>query len=114
MAILVIGNHSDPISPFGESEELVNEALSNGYLVEVSHARHLVYPDNQCVNQHVHRALVDLEYPSERRVMCAEEEIKPAGDNELAWFECALNIECLTIAVPGLPGCQGGHNRHLR
>ncbi len=100
VAILVIGNHSDAISPFGESEELVNEALSNGYLVEVSHARHLVYPDNQCVNQHVHRALVDLEYPSERRVMCAEEEIKPAGDNELAWFECALNIECLTIAVP--------------
>ena len=100
VAILVIGNHSDAISPFGESEELVNEALGNGYLVEVSHARHLVYPDNQCVNQHVHRALVDLAYPSERRVMCAEEEIKPAGDNELAWVECAPNIEYTRVSVP--------------
>ena len=68
--ILVIGNRSDPATSFGESEELVTETLSNGYLLETSHARHGVYPDNECVNEHVHRALIDGVYPSERRVMC--------------------------------------------
>ena len=68
--ILVIGNHSDPATSFGESEELVEETLSNGYLVEVSHPSHTVYPDNQCVNEHVDRVLIDGEYPSERRIVC--------------------------------------------
>ena len=70
--ILVIGNHSDPATPFGESEELVAEVLSNGYLVEVSHPKHIVYPNNECVNGHVHGALIDGEYPSERRVLCGD------------------------------------------
>ena len=71
--ILVIGNHSDPATPFAESEELVTETLSNGYLVEVSHPSHTVYPNNGCVNGHVHRALIDGEYPRERRVLCEGE-----------------------------------------
>ncbi len=71
--ILVIGNHSDPATSFGESEELVTETLSNGYLVEVSHPTHTVYPNNACVNSHVHKALVDGEYPGERRVFCERE-----------------------------------------
>ena len=96
--ILVIGNPSDAITSFGESEELVTEALSNGYLVEVSHAKHLVYPENQCVNEHVHRALLDLVYPSQRRVMCEQEELHVPGLR--LWFPCALNIECTYVSVP--------------
>ena len=68
--ILVIGNHSDPATSFGESEELVTETLANGYLVETSHISHVVYPQNACVNDHIHRALIDMVYPNERRVVC--------------------------------------------
>ena len=97
-AILVIGNHDDAIASFGESEELATEALSNGYLVEVSHARHVVYPDNRCVNGHVHRALVNLEFPGERRVMCEKEEIPLA--RQVVWTNCSLNVQCTWVTVP--------------
>ena len=73
--ILVIGNHGDPFTPFIESEELITEQLTNGYLVEVYHATHGVYPNNSCVNDHVHRALIHGEYPSEQRVACEREEV---------------------------------------
>jgi pimeloyl-ACP methyl ester carboxylesterase len=72
--ILVIGNHADPFTPFIESEELITEQLANGYLVETSHATHGVYPSNSCVNEVVHRVLIDGEYPEERRVACEREE----------------------------------------
>ena len=75
--ILVVGNHSDPVTPFVESEELATETLSNGYLVETSHPTHTVYPQNQCVNNHVHRALIDRMYPSEGRVYCEREDPAP-------------------------------------
>ena len=71
--ILVVGNRSDPATSFGESEELAVEVLSNGYLLETDHFKHVVYPQNQCVNDHVHRALIDGELPSERRVICEED-----------------------------------------
>jgi len=71
--ILVIGNHSDPVTSFGESEELVNETLSNGFLLETSHSRHVVYPDNECVNEYVHNVLIYGEYP-EKRVLCESED----------------------------------------
>ncbi len=64
--ILVLGNHTDPATPFSESEELTTELLSNGRLVETSHYKHGVYPENACVNEYVHRALLDAEYPAER------------------------------------------------
>jgi len=72
--ILVIGNHSDPATSFGESEELVTETLANGYLVETTHFAHVVYPRNTCVNDHIHRALIDKMYPNERRVVCEPRE----------------------------------------
>ena len=72
--ILVIGNHSDPATSFGESEELVTDTLTNGYLVEVTHIAHVVYPHNDCVNNHIHRALIDVVYPDERRVVCEPQE----------------------------------------
>ena len=72
--ILVIGNRADPATPFTESEELVAETLSNGYLLETAHFKHVVYPGNQCVNGHVHRTLIDREYPDERRVVCERED----------------------------------------
>ena len=72
--ILVIGNHGDPFTPYIESQELIEEQLSNGYLLETSHATHIVYPNNACVKDHVHRALIDGEYPDERRVVCERED----------------------------------------
>ena len=72
--VLVIGNHSDPFTSFGESEELANDTLNNGYLLETSHLSHVVYPQNTCVNNHIHRVLVEGVYPSERRVFCEREE----------------------------------------
>ena len=71
--ILVIGNHADPFTPFSESEELVTDVLSNGYLVETSHPSHVVYPDNRCVNRLVHSVLIDGVYPEARRSLCREE-----------------------------------------
>ncbi|MCY3894948.1 MAG: alpha/beta fold hydrolase [Chloroflexi bacterium] len=72
--ILVVGNHGDPVTPLIESEELIREQLSNGYLLETSHASHIVYPHNQCVKEHVHRVLIDGEYPGERRIICERED----------------------------------------
>ena len=71
--ILVVGNRSDPFTSIGESEELVNEALSNGYLLETSHPNHVVYPGNKCVIDHIHRVLIEGIYPSERRIYCDPE-----------------------------------------
>ena len=75
--ILVVGNHGDPFTPFIESEELITEQLTNGYLVETNHPTHIVYPNNSCVADHVHRALIAREYPSERRVVCEREAVRP-------------------------------------
>ena len=71
--IMVVGNRSDPVTPFSESEEFVLETLSNGRLVETYHPEHVVYPDNDCVNEHIHRALIDRVYPDER-IFCEREE----------------------------------------
>ncbi len=78
--ILVIGNHSDPFTPFSESEESVTDTLSNGYLLETSHFEHTVYPDNNCVNGHVHGVLIDGVYPGERRLFCEQEASPPSPE----------------------------------
>ncbi len=77
--ILVIGNHSDAFTPFSQSEKLVTDTLSNGYLLETSHFKHVVYPDNNCVNDHVHGALIDGVYPGERRLFCEEATTTPVS-----------------------------------
>ena len=71
--ILVVGNRSDPFTSIGESEELVRETLNNGYLLETSHPNHVVYPGNRCVNDHVHRVLIEGTYPAERHTYCDPE-----------------------------------------
>ena len=73
LPILVVGNHDDPATSFSDSEEVATEVLSNGYLVETSHYKHVAYPQNQCVNNHIHRALIDGELPNARRVVCQED-----------------------------------------
>ena len=78
--ILVIGNHSDSFTPFSQSEKLVTDTLSNGYLLETSHFNHIVYPDNNCVNDHVHGALIDGVYPGERRLFCEQEAGPPSPE----------------------------------
>lgn len=70
--ILVIGNHSDPFTPFSESEDLATKVLDNGYLVETHHISHTVYPDNECVNNYVHSTLFDGVVPTDRRVFCEQ------------------------------------------
>ena len=77
--ILVIGNHSDSFTPFSQSEKLVTDTLSNGYLLETSHFNHIVYPDNNCVNDHVHGALIDGVYPGERRLYCEQATTTPVS-----------------------------------
>ena len=71
--ILVVGNHGDFTTPFAESEKLALETLSNGYLLETSHPSHIVYPDNSCVNEHVHNALIEAVYP-DKHVFCERED----------------------------------------
>ena len=61
--IVVIGNTSDPITPFVQSEQFANDVLSNAYLVRVEHPQHVVYPANGCIIDIVHAALIDLELP---------------------------------------------------
>ena len=103
--ILVIGNREDPATPFVKSEAFATETLSNGYLVETSHATHVVYPNNECVNGHVHRALIDGVYPSERRVFCEREDPEPAptlsADVTEAESLCEIAaFECSFVEVP--------------
>lgn len=68
--IVVIGNTSDPVTSFGESQELADEILANGTLVEVDHPDHTVYPNNECVNAVIHDLLLDLQFP-ENGATCA-------------------------------------------
>jgi pimeloyl-ACP methyl ester carboxylesterase len=91
--ILVIGNRSDPVTSFGESEELVDDILSNGVLIEVDHPDHTVYPSNECVNAFVHDVLLDVEFP-ENGAACGRE---GAVDNEI------LVEVCVAIAPDQAP-----------
>ena len=109
LPILVVGNRDDPRTSFSDSEAVATEVLSNGYLVETSHYKHVAYPQNKCVNNHVHRALIDLALPSERRVFCEEDrtfapappaEPEPAATGErIDWTPCGP-LECGSIQVP--------------
>ena len=68
--IVVIANPRDPVTPLSESRELVEDTLSNGYLVQAEHFAHGVYPHNECANEVIHQALVDLVLPEERTTIC--------------------------------------------
>ncbi len=105
LPILVVGNRDDPRTSFSDSEEVATVVLSNGYLVETSHYKHIAYPQNQCVNDHIHRALIDLALPSARRVFCEEDrtfapEPTPTATGErIDWSPCGP-LECGSIQVP--------------
>lgn len=97
--ILVIGNRSDPVTSFGESEELVDDTLSNGILVEVDHPDHTVYPSNECVNELVHDVLLDLTFP-DSGVTCDRGDVGlDGGDTESILYEA-----CVEIATSDAPG----------
>jgi len=81
--IVVIGNPSDPATPFVESQELVDETLANGVLVQADHYRHVVYPDNSCVNRIVERVLLEQVYP-ESGTVC-----EPEGADEMTAADVA-------------------------
>lgn len=92
--ILVVGNTSDPVTSFGESEELVEETLANGVLLEVDHGSHTVYPANPCVNDVVHSVLVDTEHLVET-VVCER------VDTDV---ESILRDVCIELAPQISPG----------
>lgn len=90
--ILVVGNTSDPVTSFGESEELVNDTLSNGILLEVDHPAHTVYPSNSCVNELVHDVLLDVAFP-ESGVRCERGDVGlGGGDTESILYEACVEI----------------------
>jgi len=95
--ILVVGNTSDPVTSFGESLELVEETLTNGFLVEVDHGSHTVYPANPCVNEAVHAVLLDVSYPDER-IVCER------ADTDV---EAILIGACEAVAPQVNPGLSG-------
>lgn len=68
--ILVIGNPSDPATPYSESQELVEETLSNGHLLAADHPAHVAYPANACAVEAVHAVLIELAPPSDRAGVC--------------------------------------------
>ena len=72
--ILVIGNRSDPITSFQDSERLATDVLRNGYLIDTDHFQHTVFPRNDCVNDIVWALLFDDELPAERIVTCERQE----------------------------------------
>ena len=86
MPILVVGNTSDPITPFVQSEQYANDVLSNGRLVTASAPQHVVYPTNACVNDLVHDALIDGIYP-DTTVECDAEAPASLADIQLVETE---------------------------
>ncbi len=95
--ILVVGNTSDPVTSFGESEELATEILQNGILLTVDHPDHTVYPWNECVNEAVNRVLLEVDYPTDN-VDCEREE----SNNE-----AVLAVTCEQLAPQLKPGLEG-------
>lgn len=98
--ILVVGNRSDPATPFLESEQLATTALSNGFLVETDHFKHVVYPENTCVVDLVHDALINGAYPANQRTVCEREDAEPIDEDD-PFF--TLVVECLAAAEEALP-----------
>ena len=105
--ILVIGNNADPVTSIDESQKFAIDTLSNGYLVRTSHHKHVVYPENQCVNRHVHRALIEGVYPAAREIFCAREDPEAEPETAAAVGQpvfflgpCAEIYECGLITVP--------------
>ena len=81
--ILVIGNPSDPATPFVESKQLVDDVLSNGTLLEVDHFQHTVYPLNECVVKRVHEVLIDGDVPEGGVEHCDRDDSYLSGDEDL-------------------------------
>ncbi len=103
--ILVVGNTSDPVTSFGESEELANEILSNGVLIEVDHPSHTVYPANSCVNNIVDTVLIEAVYPTEQ-LSCSRED---TDDSDVLFDVCvqiAPEVEPSLSAADLDPICE--------
>ncbi len=99
--ILVIGNRSDPATPFTESAELVDETLSDGHLVEVDHPQHVVYPGDDCVNEAVDAVLVDGSFPGGAKTDCLTGgDTADLGDNPTE-LELAAVVTAICVDLAG-------------
>ncbi|MEM7091573.1 MAG: alpha/beta fold hydrolase [Actinomycetota bacterium] len=85
--ILVVGNTSDPITPFVQSEQFANDVLTDGRLLRVEHPQHVVYPGNPCVVEFVHAALIDQDFPDDDPICPATEQAGLASEVELVDLE---------------------------
>ena len=103
--ILVVGNTSDPITPFEKSEVYATEVLADGHLVRVEHPAHVVYPGNACVNDFVHAALIDREYPDDQPE-CALEE--PPALDDIEFEAVTLPDGSATVVPVGWPELAPG------
>lgn len=62
-ALLVIGNTGDPATPFASTERMA-DALASSVLVAVESINHGGYGTNDCINDTVHRYLIDSAVPA--------------------------------------------------
>lgn len=62
-ALLVIGNTGDPATPFASTERMA-DALASSVLVAVESNNHGGYGTNDCINDIVHRYLIDGTIPA--------------------------------------------------
>jgi pimeloyl-ACP methyl ester carboxylesterase len=60
--VLVLGNTGDPATPFASTESMV-ASLASAVLVTIESNNHGGYGTNECVNETVHRYLIDLTVP---------------------------------------------------
>lgn len=96
--ILVIGNTTDPVTPFVQSERFATEVLDKGHLVRVPHPKHVVYPGNSCVNDIVEQVLIDQQYPDDI-VDCDREDVDIPDPSETE-FEAATLADGSAVMVP--------------
>lgn len=105
--ILVIGNTSDQVTPFVQSEQVANEVLANGHLVKTDHFAHTVYPANTCVNDAVHAALIDQEYSTEV-VECERQDPEPASWGTVELIEVELPSGATILGPDGWSEVEPG------
>lgn len=87
--ILVVGNRTDPITSFVQSEQYANEVLADGRLVVTDHFKHGVYGENDCIDELVHAALLNQDFPEEV-IECPEQEPVPLGFDDVVLVETPL------------------------
>jgi len=94
--ILVVGNDKDQVTPLVQSEQYANDVLGDGRLISTSHYQHVVYPGNSCINDLVHAALIDLDYPDDEPT-CPEQTL----DDVSSGVDPDAAVDLVPLELPG-------------